>query len=84
MEDPKFHYRHVMLFCFNSGENASKMCDESCSVYSKITLCVFKKLFSQFRSGNFLIEYASRSGRPIVIENTRVSDILAYKTGRQW
>ena len=78
MEDPKVHYRHVLLFSFNSGQNASKSGDEMCSEYIEdtVSLRVCYKWFSQFRSGNFSIEDAPRSGRPIVIENDELKQIV--------
>ena len=76
--DRKVHYRHFMLLCFNSGKNASKMHDELCSVYGEntVSLRVCYKWFSKFRSGNFSIKDAPRSGRPTVIENDQVKQIV--------
>jgi len=59
------------VFCSNSGKSASKACDELYYVYVEdaASFRVFCKWFSQFRSGNFSIEDAFRSGRQAVIEN---------------
>ena len=78
MEDRKVHYRHFMLLCFNSGKNASKTHDELCSVYGEnaVSLRVCYQWFSKFRSGNFSIEDAPRSGRPTVIKNDQVKQIV--------
>ena len=70
MDDPKVHYRHLMLFCFNCGKTASETRDKLCSVYGEnaVSLRLCYTWFSKFRSGNFSLEDAPRSGRPNVIE----------------
>ena len=54
------------------------MHDELCSVYGEntVSLRVCYKWFSKFRSGNFSIKDAPRSGRPTVIENDQVKQIV--------
>ena len=44
--------------------------------YNAVILRVYFEKFSQFRSGNFSIEDAPRSGRPIVIENDQLKQIV--------
>jgi len=74
MEDSKVYYRPVMLFCSNSGKNASKTSGGLCSLYGEnvVSMGVCYKWFSQFQSGNFSAEEAPRSGRPIVIETDQL------------
>jgi len=78
MYDPKVRYRHGMLFGFNPGKNASKTCDGLCSAYGEnaVSLSVCYKWFSKFRSGNFSIKDAPHSGRPTVIENDQLKQIV--------
>jgi len=60
--------RYILQYHFNQGDNASQTCEKIRDVYgedvlSKSAAC---KWFARFRSGNFDVKDAPRSGRPIV------------------
>lgn len=59
--------RYVMLFYYKKGKNGAKTCRKICAVYGEdaITERTVQFWFARFRSGNFDVKDASRSGRPV-------------------
>ncbi|GAB6028825.1 hypothetical protein CHUAL_014145 [Chamberlinius hualienensis] len=68
MSENKEHFRHIMLFYYRKGKNASKTCEKICSVYGADAVddSTCRKWFRRFRQGNFDVKDASRAGRPII------------------
>ena len=65
MEDQKEHFRHILLFYFRKGKNASQAHKKLCAVYGdeaiKERQC--QNWFAKFRSGDFSLKDEKRSGR---------------------
>ena len=45
MEDQDLQYRHIMLFYFKKGKNASQTSNKLCSVYGKDAVSLRQKTF---------------------------------------
>ncbi|XP_068622876.1 histone-lysine N-methyltransferase SETMAR-like [Battus philenor] len=67
---PKEHIRHCMLFEFRKGNSATAATKNICDVYpSALDVRKCQRWFSRFRSGNFDLSDAHRSGRPTTLDN---------------
>ena len=68
MDTNKEKIRHILQFFFDKGENASQAAENVNSVYGPdtVTVNIAQFWFRRFRSGNFDVKDAPRSGRPIV------------------
>lgn len=66
MEQKKVHFRHVLLFMFKKGLKAAQAHREICDVYGEgsLTERMCQNWFARFRSGDFNLDDAPRSGRP--------------------
>ncbi|EZA52196.1 hypothetical protein X777_08709 [Ooceraea biroi] len=55
MEENKEHFRHLMLFYYRKGKNASQATNSICSVYGEGALAerTVHKWFAKFRAGEF-------------------------------
>ncbi|GFU75300.1 histone-lysine N-methyltransferase SETMAR [Trichonephila clavipes] len=67
MESDKQHFRHILLFYHRKGKNAVQARKKLTDVYGEGALIVrqCQNWFAKFRSGNFDVEDAPRSGRPV-------------------
>jgi len=87
MDNENLHYRHINLFYFKKGKNASKTCNKLCSVYGKdaVTTRIGRKWFEQFWSGNVCVQESPRSGRPTKIDKDKIKVLVdenPYSTTR--
>ena len=66
MEFPGGNFRHVLLYYFRKGKNAEQARKKFYDVYGEESLTErqCQNWFSRFRSGDFDLKDASRSGRP--------------------
>ncbi|CAK9808456.1 Histone-lysine N-methyltransferase SETMAR [Anthophora quadrimaculata] len=62
----KVHYRHLMLFFFRKGKNATQAANKICAVYGESAVAerTVRKWFARFKAGNFDLEDQERQGRP--------------------
>lgn len=67
--------RYILQFYFDKGKNAAQARQKICAVYGQGSLskATAKRWFARFRSGNFDVKDAPRSGRPIT---EKVDEIL--------
>lgn len=79
MEDKKVHFRHIMLFYYCKGKNATQTHKKICSVYGNnaITIKTCQNWFQRFRAKKYVLEDAPRSGRASVIDSDEVSTLIA-------
>ena len=87
MEDQNFHYRHILLFYFKKGKNASQVFNKLCYVYGHdaVSLRSCQRWFEKFRSGNFSVKDSSRTSRPTEINTDKIKVLLnenPYLTAR--
>lgn len=62
--------RHILQFFFDQRKKATEACEKICEVYGQDSLSIHtaRKWFARFRSGNFDVKDAPRTGRPPVVE----------------
>lgn len=78
MEVNKEHYRHILLYYFKKGKRAAEAHKKICRVCGDdaLTERVCQKWFAKFRSGDFDINDAPRSGRPTRIDSDDIKVII--------
>ncbi|GFV64583.1 histone-lysine N-methyltransferase SETMAR [Trichonephila clavipes] len=78
MENQKEHFRHILLFYFRKGKNASQAHKKLCAVYGDEALrerqC--QNWFAKFRSGDFSLKDEKRSGRPVEVDDDLMKAII--------
>ena len=78
MENQKEHYRHILLFYFRKGKNASQAHKKLRAVYGDEVLkerqC--QNWFDKFRSGDFSFKDEKRSGRPVEVDDDLIEAII--------
>lgn len=72
------HYRHILLYYFKKGKRAADTHKKICRVYGDdaLTERVCQKWYAKFRSGDFDVNDAPRSGRPTKINSSNVKAII--------
>lgn len=72
------HFRHILLFYFRKGVNASQAHKKLCAVYGDEALkerqCQY--WFAKFRSGDFSLKDEERSGRPVEVDDDQIKAII--------
>ncbi|KAL4719047.1 hypothetical protein ACJJTC_014046 [Scirpophaga incertulas] len=76
--DKNEHFRHHLLFAFNRGAKATEAAREICAVYGEGAIAerTARYWFAKFKSGNFDLKDASRSGRPSEFDEVRLDQLL--------
>ncbi|GFV48376.1 histone-lysine N-methyltransferase SETMAR [Trichonephila clavipes] len=78
MENQKEHFRHILLFYFRKGKNASQAHKKLCAVYGDEALkerqC--QNWFAEFRSGDFSLKDEKRFGRPVEVDDDLIKAII--------
>lgn len=78
MENQTVHCRHILLFYFRKRKNARQACDKLHKVYGDNCLqerqC--QRCFAKFRSGDFQVNDAPCSGKPIEIDDDQVKALI--------
>ena len=71
MEEKKQHFRPIMLYYFKKGKNATETQKKICVVYGEgaVTDRTCQKWFAKFRAGDFSLDDAPRSGRPVEVDS---------------
>ena len=82
--DKNKHFRHHLLFAFNQGAKATEAAREICAVYGEGAIAerTARYWFAKFKSGNFDLKDASRSGRPSEFDEVRLNQLL-HEDARQ-
>ncbi|GFS81143.1 HTH_48 domain-containing protein [Trichonephila clavipes] len=78
MESDKQHFRHILLFYYKKGKNAVQARKKLTDVYGEGVLTVrqCQNWFAKFRSGNFDVEDAPRSGRPVEADKDAIKALV--------
>ena len=78
MENQKEQYRHILLFYFRKGKNASQAHKKLCAVYGDEALkerqC--RNWFDKFRSGDFSLKDEKRSGCSVEVDDDLIEAII--------
>ena len=74
MEIPDGHFRHILLYYFRKGKNAVQARKKLYDVYSEKSLTErqCQNWFARFRSGDFHLKDAPRSGRPTEVVDDKI------------
>ena len=78
MEIPDGDFRHILLYYFRKGKNAVQARKKLYDVYGGKSLTERKcqKWFACFRSGDFDLKDAPRSGRPTVVDDDKIKAMI--------
>ena len=78
MERDKYHFRHLMLFFFDTKKSAVEAHQEISKIYgeSAPALRTCQYWFQRFKAGNFSVEDEERSGRPENFEDKELQALL--------
>ena len=78
MEEKKQHFQHIMLYYFKTGKNATEMHKKICAVYGEgaVTDRTCQKWFVKFHAGDFSLDDASKSGRPVEVDSYQIETII--------
>ena len=78
MEIPDGHFRHILLYYFRKGKNAVQALKKLHDVYSikSLTERQCQNWFARFRSGDFDLKDAPRSGRPTEVDDDEVKAMI--------
>ena len=70
MEENRQHFWYIMLYYFKKGKNATEMQIKICAVCGEgaVTDWTYQKWFVKFRVGDFSLNNAPQSGRPIKVK----------------
>ena len=71
MEENKQDFWHIMLYYFKKGKNTTHTQKKICAMYGKdaVTDRTCQKWFMKFCAGDFLLDNAPCSGRPVEVDN---------------
>ena len=66
-----------MLYYFKKGKNATKTHKKICAVYGKgpVTDQTCQKWFAKFRAGDFSLDNAPWSGRPVEVDSDQIETL---------
>ena len=78
MEEKKQHFQHIMLYYFKKGKNATETQKKICAVYGEgaVTDRTCQKWFVKFRTGDFPLDDAPRSGRPVEVDSDQIKTLI--------
>ena len=72
-----------MLYYFKKGKNTTETHKKICALYREcaVTDWMCQKLFAKFRAGDFSLDDAPRSGRPVEVDSDQIETVIE-KIGR--
>ena len=78
MEEKKQHFRHIMLYYIKKGKNTTETQKKICAVYGEgaVTDRTCQKWFAKFHAGDFSLDDAPRSGRPVEVDSDQIETII--------
>ena len=78
MEIPDGHFRHILLYYLRKGKNAVQARKKLYDVYGEkwLTERQCQNWFARFRSWDFDLKDAPRSGRPTEVGNDKIKAII--------
>lgn len=78
MDGNKIHFRHILLFYFRRGKTAAEALRQIYDVYGEdaISRTSCKYWYRRFRSGDFSVDDAPRSGRPQITDDNQILKLV--------
>ena len=67
-----------MLYYFKKGKNTTEMQKKICAVYGEgaVTDRTCQKWFAKFHAGDFSLDDAPRSGRPVEVDSDQIKTLI--------
>ena len=74
----KQHFCHAVLYYFKKGKNTTETQKKICAVYGEgaVTDQTCQKWFEKFHAGDFSLDHAPRSGRPIEVDSDQIETLI--------
>ena len=78
MEENMHHILHIILYYFKKGKNTTEMQKKVCVVYGEgaVTDWMYQEWFAKFCAGDFLLDDAPRSGRPVKVNSDQIETLI--------
>ncbi|XP_011859834.1 PREDICTED: histone-lysine N-methyltransferase SETMAR-like isoform X2 [Vollenhovia emeryi] len=78
MEGNKVHFRHLMLFLYWKGRNATQAANKICAVYGEGAVAerTVRKWFARFKAGDFNLKDQERPGRPSTTDEDQIETLI--------
>ena len=78
MEENMQHFLHIMIYYFKKGKNATEMQKKICAVYveNAVTDKKCQKWFAKFCAGDFSLDVAPQSGRPVKVDSDQIGTLI--------
>ena len=78
MKDKTMNFRHIMLFYYKKGKNASETSKKICSINGghSVAESTVRKWFSWFRSKNIGLEDRHRCSKPSIVDDDPIKSII--------
>ena len=78
MEENMQHFQLIMLCYFKRGKNATEMQKKICAVYGEGagTDWHVKRGFAEFCAGDFSLDDAAHSGRPVKVDSNQIKTLI--------
>ena len=75
MEENKQHFQHIMFYYFKKGKIQIK---KIYAVYGECSLTdgICQKWFAVFRAGDFSLDNAPWSGRPVEVDRDQIKTLI--------
>ncbi|KAF7382237.1 hypothetical protein HZH66_013669 [Vespula vulgaris] len=71
------YFRHILLYYLRKGKNASQAHKKLCAVWNEaLKEEQYQNWFAKFRSGDFSLKNAQRSGHPVKVDETHIKVII--------
>ena len=78
------HFRHLMLFFYRKGKNATQAANKICAINSESTVAerTVRKWFAKFKASDFNLENQEGPDRPSITDEdkTLIKNNLCYTT----
>ena len=78
MEEDTQHFWHIMLYYFKKGKKVAEMQKKTYAVYREgaVTDRMCQKWFAKFRAGDFSLDDAPQSGRPVEVGSDPIKTLI--------
>ena len=78
MEENKVHFRHLMLFFYRKGKNATQTANKICAVYGEGAVAerTVWKWFARFTADDFNFEDQERPDRPFTTDEDQIKTLI--------
>jgi hypothetical protein len=77
-DNKNVHFRHIILFYFEKGNNAAQTQGKICALYGEdaVNELTCRKWFASFLAGNFDLDDAPCSGRLVGVNDDQINTLI--------